>query len=187
MSTHGQQLHATAEGQIAELIALVSTLDDARLRLPCAGREKLGDGTVAACVQHTAHNYALIADFVRASDRMSRADSPTERDAHRVPQFPHAVGHGPGAAPDAEHGAGAGEHEHRYTAANIDLVAVGKQLSVSRETLGRLLELTDSQLDATPPKDRFRFCDGQRTLEQVLAGLLKHQSHHIGAVRAAIP
>jgi hypothetical protein len=33
----------------------------------------------------------------------------------------------------------------------------------------RQSELTDSQLDQVPPKHSFRFCDGQRTLEQVLA------------------
>jgi hypothetical protein len=162
-------------------------VDDATLRLPCAGREKLGDGTVAASVQHTARNYARIADFVQTSDRMSRADGPTERGAHRIPRFLRGLGHGPGTSAHDQHGPAGGEHEDRYTAANVDLAAVGEQLSVSRETLGRLAELTDSQLDAIPPKDSFRFCDGQRTLEQVLTGLLKHQSHQIEALSTAIP
>ena len=47
-----------------------------------------------------------------------------------------------------------------------------EQLGAAVETLGRIGELTDSQLDQVPPKDSFRFCDGQRTFEQVLAGLL---------------
>ncbi len=46
--------------------------------------------------------------------------------------------------------------------------------------------MTDSQLDAIPPKDSFRFCDGQRSLEQVLASLLKHQAHQFDALKAAI-
>lgn len=50
---------------------------------------------------------------------------------------------------------------------------------------GQIAELADSQLDAIPPKDAFRFCDGQRTLEQVLAGLLKHQGHQLEALRSA--
>jgi hypothetical protein len=187
MTTRGQQLHATADGHIAQLIALVSTVDDATLSAPCAGREKLGDGTVAASVQHTARNYARIAHFAQTSDRTSHADSPTERGDHRAPRFLHAVGHGPGTAPHAQHGPDGGEHEDQYAAANIDLVAEVEQLSASREALGRLLELTNGQLDATPPKDSFRFCDGQRTLEQVLTSLLKHQSHQIDALRAAIP
>jgi hypothetical protein len=64
---------------------------------------------------------------------------------------------------------------------------VGEQLSVSRKTLGGLLELTDSQFDAVPPKESFKFCDGQRTHEQVLVGVLRYQSHQIEALRAAIP
>jgi hypothetical protein len=51
------------------------------------------------------------------------------------------------------------------------------QLSASRDTLGQIAELTDTQLDAIPPDGSFRFCDGHRTLEQVLASLLKHQAH----------
>ena len=43
-----------------------------------------------------------------------------------------------------------------------------------------------AQLDAIPPDGSFRFCDGQRTLEQVLAGLLKHQAHQIEALRSAL-
>jgi hypothetical protein len=52
MTERGKQLQATADGQIAELIDLVSTVDEATLRLPCPGREKLGDGTVAASMRH---------------------------------------------------------------------------------------------------------------------------------------
>ncbi|MBV8713036.1 MAG: hypothetical protein JOY56_14705 [Solirubrobacterales bacterium] len=42
------------------------------------------------------------------------------------------------------------------------------------------------QLDRVPAKDSFRFCDGERTLEQVLLGLLKHQDHQVQALRAAL-
>jgi hypothetical protein len=62
---------------------------------------------------------------------------------------------------------------------------VVEQLSASRASLGRLAELTDPQLDAIPPDGSFRFCDGQRTLEQVLASLLKHQAHQLEALRTA--
>jgi hypothetical protein len=67
----------------------------------------------------------------------------------------------------------------------VDLATVLSQLSASRESLSQIAELTDRQLDAIPPKDSFRFCDGQRTLEQVLASLLKHQSHQVAALTAA--
>ena len=31
-----------------------------------------------------------------------------------------------------------------------------------------------------------RFCDGQRALEQVVTSLIKHQSHQVDAVKAAL-
>ena len=48
MTERAKQLHTTIDGQITELIAFLSTTDDATLRMPCPGREKLGDGTIAA-------------------------------------------------------------------------------------------------------------------------------------------
>jgi hypothetical protein len=184
MTERGKQLHATADSQIAELIALVSTVDEASVRLPCAGREKLGDGTVGASARHTADNYQRIAAFVQTSDRMSGAHGPAQHGGHRIPRFLRAIGHGP--ADHAEHDPGAGQHDGEYTADTIDVGAVVKQLSASRDTLGRIAELTDTQLDQVPPEGNFRFCDGQRTLEQVLASLLKHQGHHVDALRSAV-
>jgi hypothetical protein len=163
MTERAQQLHAAAEQQIGELVDLVSTLDDAALRRPCPGREKLGDGTVAALARHTAENYQRIAAFVSTSDRMS-AD------------------HGP--AGHAQHG---GQHGDEYLAGDFDLAALVTQLSVARDSFGRLAELTDAQLDATPAHGSFRFCDGQRTLDQVLGNLLKHQRHQLDALSATVP
>jgi hypothetical protein len=185
MTERANQLHATVDGQISELIGLVSTLDETTLRQPCPGREKLGDGTVAACARHTADNYQRIAAFVETSDRMSDAYAPAHRGGRRIPRLVRALGHGP--ASNAEHTPGAGQPEHHYTADNIDLGAVVKQLSASRDSLGQIADLTDSQLDAIPPNDSFRFCDGQRTLEQVLANLFKHQDHQADALKAATP
>jgi hypothetical protein len=158
VTERGKQLHATADRQIAELIALILTVDEVGLRRPCPGREKLGDGTVAAAARHTADNYQRIAAFVQTSDRRSDAHEP-----------------------------GARQHDDQYTADNTDPGALVEQLSASRDTLARVAELTDSRLDAIPAKDSFRFCDGQRTFEQVLAGLLKHQSHQLDALKAATP
>jgi DinB superfamily len=154
MTERGSQLHATADGQIAELIALLSIPDEAMLRQPLPGREKLGDATVGASVRHTADNYQRIAAFVRALGQ-EPADHP-----------------GPG--PSHSH-----SHREQYTADTVNLDALVKQLSASRVGLDAIAELTDSQLDAIPPKGSFRFCDGERTLEQVLAGLLKHQHHQV--------
>jgi hypothetical protein len=47
-------------------------------------------------------------------------------------------------------------------------------------------DLTDEQLDAVPPGSRIRFSDGQRTVEQVVTSMLKHQSHQIEALKAAV-
>ncbi len=188
MTERGGQLHATADAQVAELIALLSTLDETALRLPCPAREKLGDGTIAAAVQHTTDNYQRIANFVQTSARMSGGHEPTKNGGHRIPRFLRALGHRPAdhrAASDAEHDPGSG-HADQYSADNIDPAALTRQLSRTRNSLGQVAELTDRQLDAIPPKDSFRFCDGRRTVEQVLASLLKHQRHHVDALTAAI-
>lgn len=65
MSERGAQLARTAAGQISELIEILSICGEAGLRLPCPGREKLGDGTVAASAQHTTENYHRIAGLIR--------------------------------------------------------------------------------------------------------------------------
>ena len=178
MTDRGQELSATADGHIAELLDLLSTLDQAALDRPCPGREKLGDGTINAAARHTADNYQRIAEFVQTSDRISGAHG-----GHRFPRFLRALGHGP--QDHANHDHDATEHDNGYTAKDVDLDAVVEQLKASRDTLGWIAELTDSQLDVIPPKDSFRFCDGHRTLEQVLVGLLKHQAHQVEALRTA--
>jgi hypothetical protein len=183
MTERAQELSATRDGQIAELIDLLGALDQAALRQPCPGREKLGDGTIGAAARHTADNYERIAAFVQTSDRMSAAHQPASRGGHRIPKFLRALRDGP--QDHANHDHAATEHDNGYTAEDVDLDAVVEQLKASRDTLGRIAELTDSQLDVIPPKDSFRFCDGHRTVEQVLAGLLKHQAHQIEALRTA--
>ncbi len=64
MTARGTQLSATADWQISDLIELLSTRGDAALSLPCPGREKLGDGSVAAVARHTADTYHRIAAFM---------------------------------------------------------------------------------------------------------------------------
>jgi hypothetical protein len=84
MIERGSALHATADEQITELIAVIATADEVALRLPCPGREKLGDGTVGASIRHTADNYQRITDFVQTSDRTSGAP-PGQHGGHRIP------------------------------------------------------------------------------------------------------
>ena len=87
MSERGIKLLETADGQIRDLIDLFSMSGDAALSLPCPGREKLGDGTVAACAWHTADSYDRIAAFIggRGEGRHScrRARLSGERAVHR--------------------------------------------------------------------------------------------------------
>ena len=184
MTERGTQLYAIADQQITELTDLIRTLDEPALRRPCAGREKLGDGTVAASAQHTAHNYQRIGRFIATTDRTAAGHASGQRAGHRIPLFFRAPGHQ--AAEQSRHAADSHGHNEQYTAENTSPADLIEQLSTARENLSGIVELTDSQLDAIPPKDSFRFCDGQRTLEQVLAGLLKHQAHQLEALKTAV-
>ncbi len=157
MSRRADQLRGTAERQISELIDLVSGADEPTWQRPCPGREKLGDGTVGAIASHTAANYQRIAAFLAATESMSSGPTATRA-----------------------------RHDHASHADRAMPPAVLAQLAAAREAFGRLTELTDRQLDQIPPTDSFRFCDGERTLQQVLAALLKHQDHQIQALRTAL-
>ena len=185
MTERTSQLPATADEQIGELLNLVSTIDEATARRPCPGREKLGDGTVAANARHTADNYQRIAAFLSETDRMSAGHAPGRDPAHRMPRALRILGHRP---PHTEHTSGGdrGQHDVPYTADNADLGALLEQLGTTRDALARAADLTDTQLDAIPPAGSVRFADGKRTIEQVLVGLLKHQRHQLDALKAAI-
>jgi hypothetical protein len=147
------KLVRTADAQISELIGLLSIRDEAILQRPCPGRQKLGDGTIAACAEHTANNYLRIGEFLRGE----------LENTHDAP---------------STHGSHAG-------ADRIDRKELLERLSRGRTALAVLAELTDEQLDAVPPASEMKFCDGQRTLEQILNSLLNHQNHQLDALRAA--
>jgi hypothetical protein len=178
MSHRARQLSDEATGQVGELIALVSPLDRAGLQRPCPGREKLGDGSIGAFAQHTADNYRRIAAFAQTSDRMTASGT-----GHRMPKLLAALGHG---RRDQRHDAAPGGHDASYAASAVDVGTLVEGLAASRDELGQIARLTDAQLAAVPPAGSFRFCDGQRTLEQVLAGLLKHQRHQLEALAAGV-
>jgi homoserine dehydrogenase len=148
MNECGSRLREMVDGQISELIAIVASLEETESRRPCPGREKLGDGTVAACASHTAETYHRIAGF-RAGHSADRRD-------------------------------------HVYGAQNADVHALLERLSTARTSLSVLANLTDKQHDAVPPATGIRFTDGQRTLEQVVTSMLKHQTHQIDALKAAL-
>jgi hypothetical protein len=77
-------------------------------------------------------------------------------------------------------------HDGDYAADNVDLHDLLDLLSAGRDALSLLADLADERLDTVPPTGSFRFCDGQRTLEQVVASLFNHQGHQIDAIKAAV-
>lgn len=177
MSDRGAQLLKTADAQIGELVKLISERAETDLRLPCPGRERLGDGSVGACAAHAAANYLRIVAFVKGEEQPPDGHAEGAR-PHRIPRFLRARGH-----------AGGPDHGRHRAAVGIQRVgreSVLEQLSGGRQALVALAELSDEQLDAVAPASEMRFADGQRTLEQVLGSLLKHQSHQVDAVRAAL-
>ena len=151
--------------------------------LQCPGREKLGDGTVAACALHTADNYQRLAGFLQAAGRIGGAHAEAGQ-GRRIPGFLLARGHSPRA--HAERGDGDGGHDADYRAETIDLEGLLRRLSAGRSALSVLADLTDQQLDAVPAAGGMKFCDGQRTLEQVVTNVFKHQSHSVDALKAAL-
>jgi hypothetical protein len=190
MANRAAELHATADQQVSQLIELLSERSEAQLREPCPGREKLGDGTIAAAALHFADNYGRIASFVQTGVQSSRSHATPASSGHRLARFRRAFGHRP---PDhTAHGAGAHEGQHnagshgtQYTAGALDRGALLSALVATREALQSVGKLTDAQLAAVPPDGSFRFCDGKRTLDDVLASLLKHQQHQLAALAAA--
>ena len=184
MTERTGELHTTFNNQVEHLIELISDLDQRALTLPCPGREKLGDGTVGAIIKHTTDNYQRIADFVTTSDHATDHARSARHAGHRIPRLFKAVGH---RAPNHEQHAADGDgHDDQYTADDLKPNLIVTQLVATQGIFGRIAELTDAQLDTIPPKDSFRFCDGQRTLEQVLASLLKHQRHQLDALDHAL-
>lgn len=178
MSERGTQLLQMADGQLSELIGLLSTRDEAALKLPCPGREKLGDGTVAACASHTAGNYLRIAAFLRGEDQPPGAHGDRARGPHRIPSFLRGRGH-------------QGDHDRQMHGAlhggeDIDRDGLLERLSAGRDALGLLGDLTDAQLDTVPPANEMKFCDGQRSLQQIVTNLLNHQSHQLDVLKAAL-
>jgi hypothetical protein len=175
MSERATQLFRTVDDQISDLIALLGAADDAALRELCAGREKLGDGSVVAVAMHTADNYHRIAEYLGAAAQPGHR-KPGHR--HRIPVFGGAqnrrVGH--------DHSGGGAE----YRSDKIDRRGLLERLESARARLSPLAELSDERPAAVPPASEMRFADGQRTLEEIVVSLLNHQRHQCDALSAAL-
>lgn len=155
MSPRAEQLHETADRQIAELAARLSAAGEPGLARPCPGRERLGDGTVGAVAAHTTDNY------------------------HRIWQFVSALG-------DTGERHHSGQHGQEYRASEVELAVLLVRLRSARDALATLGRLSNEQMDSVPPAGEMKFADGERTLEQIIASLLKHQRHQVDALAAAL-
>lgn len=163
MSERGTKLLQTADGQISEAISLLSESGESALILPNPARQKLGDGTVAASALHSADSYHRIADIVRAS----------------CPGLGQR-----GVLEDGHAGRDHGNADYRVD--NVELQELLDRLSAGRSALSLLADLDDAQLDRVPRAGSARFCDGKRTLEQLVRVALNHQRRNLDALRAAV-
>jgi len=78
------------------------------------------------------------------------------------------------------------QHSEQHRASEIELDLLLTRLSAARDALATIELLSDEQLDSVPPAGEMKFADGERTLEQIIASLLKHQRHQVDAVAAAL-
>ena len=97
-----------------------------------------------------------------------------------MPEFMWARGHGVGKHDSQS------RHDADYSAENITLNGLRERLSAAQDALTLLAGLTERQLDSVPPAGDMKFCDGQRTLKQVVTNVLNHQQHQIDALQAAV-
>jgi hypothetical protein len=98
---------------------------------------------------------------------------------HRVAEFLRASRGTEARHPASPHGAG-------YGAEDVDLGDLLDRLETAKHALAVLAELDDEALDTVPPADDMKFTDGERTLEQIVASILKHQRHQVDALAAAL-
>jgi hypothetical protein len=179
MSARATQLAETADAQITSLIDILAPCDQVTLHRPCPGREKLGDGTIAASARHAADNYLRILGFVQTAGAAAKESGGRHRIArlHRAREHRHGAGN-PASHEDATTAG--------YAADLVDRQQLLEQLASARSAVGAFARLTDSDLESVPPAGAIRFADGQRTLEQVLAGMLNHQGHQVEAIAGAV-
>jgi hypothetical protein len=80
----------------------------------------------------------------------------------------------------------AASHESGRTEQDVSPQQLMGRLKAGRHALTALANLTDEQLDAVPPPGQARFCDGQRTIHDVVTAMLKHQQHQVEALKLAL-
>jgi hypothetical protein len=103
----------------------------------------------------------------------------TSDNYHRIGRFVSALRDGGEVRSPGQHGEG-------YSGSEIELDPLLARLAAARDALATLGELSDEQMDSVPPAGEMRFADGERTLEEVVASLLKHQRHQVDALAAGL-
>jgi hypothetical protein len=77
-------------------------------------------------------------------------------------------------------------HNAEHRAENVELDDLLARLSAARDALAPVAQLAEAQLDLVPAASEMKFCDGRRTLEQILSSLFKHQRHQVDALNTAV-
>jgi hypothetical protein len=98
---------------------------------------------------------------------------------HRIARFVAALRDGGEHHQPIQHGEGG-------RASEVELDVLLARLAAAREALATIGHLTDEQLDSVPPAGEMRFVDGERTVEQIVASMLKHQRHQVDALAAGL-
>jgi hypothetical protein len=91
-----------------------------------------------------------------------------------------------GAVPDGGPQHQVSQHGQGHRAADVELEILLARLATAPDALARIAQLSDDQLDSVPSAGAMRFADGNRTLEQIVASLFKHQRHQVDAITAAL-
>jgi hypothetical protein len=97
---------------------------------------------------------------------------------HRIAEFVAAIRAG-----DERHHP---QHGAAARAREVELDVLLVRLAAAQDALAAIAHLTDEQLHAVPAPGEMKFADGERTLEQIVASLLKHQDHQVAALTAGL-
>jgi hypothetical protein len=103
----------------------------------------------------------------------------TTENYHHVAEFLRATAGAGASHRSSEHGTG-------YGAVDVDLGDLLDRLAAAKHALAVLAQLDDRVLDTAPAAGDMKFADGVRTLEQIVASVLKHQRHQVDALAAAL-
>jgi hypothetical protein len=79
-----------------------------------------------------------------------------------------------------------GRHGDGYRASDVDFDVLLARLAAAQDALATLGQLSEEQMDLVPPAGEMKFADGERTLEQIIASLLKHQRHQVAGLAAGL-